>query len=226
MDGGVVVSRDDDRTTDDDADTPRCEHAREQSGEIEIPELPSRRAKTVPAMPAVESRSKLRYQQPSRERDREGYTDHRKTPLELQAIPEPSGPENEITPTPVDMSEDARRVWNHVQNAELRIANLIAALEHKIATAQPVEPSGDKSGGTKKKAEGLERILWSVAGLIVAFVAHRAEAAISKFDEMRDHDLIVEQRLVAVERTLGAIVVPRLDPRLLQPGAPPGKDTP
>jgi hypothetical protein len=200
------VSRDDDRAPDDDADTPRDQpRARSVSGEfeaIQVREISGRRAGGI-----FES-GDSRHLRGARSRDTR----------RMDAIVSAKAPEDD-TPPPMsldDLPPEVKRVFEHLDGRIDRSRRSAANRDLELAAgiAKQPEPTAKKW----IKVIG-EKAIALILGAVLAALLNAYNTARSQLSEQHDQMLSLELRLAAAERTLAAVIVPRLSPDVLQPAA-------
>lgn len=150
-----------------------------------------------------------RYEMGGDERARGGFRS--RDTARLDAVPEETA----------DSVEDTAGVRLGRHNRQL--ANRVLELEAAVMAAAPAEASA----GTRRSKARIERVIegvvTAIVGIVLAWLGDSYHTARGELAEQHDHLITLEQRVSQLERTLGAVVVPRITPSLY-PGPWPGKD--
>lgn len=152
----------------------------------------------------------------------------------------PERHDDDTTPPPVDILDtlflDPRvknalvdaitKAWDRSTSAR-RMARATANELLGVEAAVQQQVANEKSGPVRKLTRDvITGLLAVVASSILGVVYNGYRDARSELNEEHDRALIDEQRISALERTIAAVIVPRISPSLLSPGLPPGKDPP
>jgi hypothetical protein len=93
---------------------------------------------------------------------------------EIEAAPEPPGPDHEITPCPVDLPPEVALVWEHVAAAERRTADLLMQMQ-----ARGTGFDADEVATLKRAVPVVKHARRAVVALAGAVIAALGSAAMA-----------------------------------------------